>query len=230
MQLWQDKSTPPSLVCIVVIPISSIIRLMSLKTHWEHIYQAKAPTQVSWYQEHSLQSLKFIAQTGIAKTGHIIDVGGGPSALIGDLLKEGYQHITVLDISAAALEAARQRLGSRANEVTWLEADVLQTKLPYQEYDLWHDRAVFHFLTEFEDRRLYVNAVKEVVKPGGHVIVATFASDGPERCSGLPVVRYEPESLHNEFGAGFTLLDSTHEIHQTPFGTDQRFVYCYCRR
>src|SRR5688500_19371172 len=100
MQLWQDKSTPPSLVCIVVIPISSIIRLMSLKTHWEHIYQAKAPTQVSWYQEHSLQSLKFIAQTGIAKTGHIIDVGGGTSALIADMCKEDYSHIRIFDISA----------------------------------------------------------------------------------------------------------------------------------
>jgi ubiquinone/menaquinone biosynthesis C-methylase UbiE len=205
------------------------MRSMSLKTHWEHIYQTKAPTQVSWYQEHSLQSLQFIAHTGIAKTGHIIDVGGGHSALVGDLLNDGYGRITVLDISAAALQAARERLGSLANEVTWLEADVLQTKLPHQEYDLWHDRAVFHFLTEPEDRRLYVNAVKEAVKPGGHVIVATFASDGPERCSGLPVVRYEPESLRDEFGDSFTLLDSTRETHHTPFGTEQKFIYCYCR-
>ncbi len=203
---------------------------MSLKPHWEHIYQTKVLTQVSWYQEHSLWSLQFIAQAGIAKTGQIIDVGGGPSALVGDLLNNGYQNITVLDISAAALEAAQQRLASRANEVTWLEADILQTKLPHLEYDLWHDRAVFHFLTEPEDRRRYVNAVKEAVKPGGHVIVATFASDGPERCSGLPVVRYEPESLHNEFGDGFILLNSTHEAHHTPFGTEQKFIYCYCRK
>jgi ubiquinone/menaquinone biosynthesis C-methylase UbiE len=202
---------------------------MSLKTHWEQIYQTRAPTQVSWYQEHSLQSLQFITHTNIAKTGHIIDVGGGPSALIGDLLRDGYAHITVLDISVAALEAARERLGSLANEVTWLEADVLQTKLPHQEYDLWHDRAVFHFLTKPEDRRLYVNAVKEAVKPGGHVIVATFASDGPERCSGLPVMRYEPESLHNEFGESFELISSANELHHTPFGTEQKFIYCYCR-
>src|SRR5687767_14173975 len=190
MPLWQDKSEINSSVARLcwAVSISSIMRSMSLKTHWEHIYQAKAPTQVSWYQEHSLQSLEFIAQTGIAKTGHLIDVGGGPSALVGDLLNSGYQHITVLDISVAALQAARERLGSRANEVTWLEADVLQTKMPHQEYDLWHDRAVFHFLTEPEDRRLYVNAVKEAVKPRGHVIVATFASDGPERCSGLTVM------------------------------------------
>ena len=202
---------------------------MSLKTHWEQIYQTKAPTQVSWYQEYSLQSLQFIAQTGIAKKGHIIDVGGGPSALVGDLLRDGYQYITVLDISVAALQAARERLGSRANKVTWLEADVLQTKLAHQEYDLWHDRAVFHFLTEPEDRRLYVNTVKEAVKPGGHVIVATFASDGPERCSGLPVMRYEPESLHNEFGESFELISSANELHHTPFGTEQKFIYCYCR-
>lgn len=185
---------------------------------------------MSWYQEHSLQSLQFIASTGMDKSGHIIDVGGGSSALVGDLLNNGYQHITVLDISAAALEVAQQRLGARANNVTWLEADILQTKLNQHEYDLWHDRAVFHFLTESEDRRRYVNVVKEAVKPNGHVIVATFASDGPERCSGLPVTRYEPESLHDEFGNDFTLLDSIHETHHTPFGTGQKFIYCYCRK
>jgi ubiquinone/menaquinone biosynthesis C-methylase UbiE len=203
---------------------------MSLKTHWEHIYQAKAPTQVSWYQEHSLQSLQLIMGTGIPKTGSIIDVGGGSSTLIDDLLAKGYQQISVLDISAAALEVAKQRLGARANDVTWLEANILQIRLPQYEYDLWHDRAVFHFLTQPEDRRLYVNVVKEAVKPGGHVIVATFASDGPERCSGLQVSRYEPESLHQEFGDSFILLDSTREIHHTPFGTEQKFIYCYCRK
>jgi 2-polyprenyl-3-methyl-5-hydroxy-6-metoxy-1,4-benzoquinol methylase len=203
---------------------------MSLKTHWEHIYQTKAPTQVSWYQEHSLQSLQLIAHTGIPKAGYIIDVGGGSSILVEDLLSSGYQNITVLDISAAALETVQRRLGARANEVTWLEADILQTSLSPHKYDLWHDRAVFHFLTHSEDRKRYVENVKESVKPGGHVIVATFASDGPERCSGLPVVRYEPEILHHEFGDAFTLLESTKEVHQTPFGTEQKFIYCYCRK
>ena len=203
---------------------------MSLKTHWEHIYQTKAPTQVSWYQEHSRQSLQLITRTGMAKTAQIIDVGGGPSALVGDLLDRGYEHITVLDISATALKAARTRLGTRADKVTWLEADILQTKSPHHKYDLWHDRAVFHFLTEPADRRRYVNAVNEAVKPGGHVIVATFASDGPESCSGLSVARYEPEGLHNEFGDSFMLLDSTREVHHTPFGTEQKFIYCYCRK
>lgn len=203
---------------------------MNNKLHWEQIYQAKAPTQVSWYQEHSIQSLRFIANTGIDTKGQIIDVGGGPSALIGDLLENGYQYITVLDISATALEAAKRRLGARAQEVTWLEADILQVQLPQQHYDLWHDRAVFHFLTNAEDRRHYVNVVKEAVKPGGHIIVATFASDGPDHCSGLPVARYEPESMHHEFGDDFQLLNSAHEIHATPFGTQQKFVYCYCRK
>ena len=203
---------------------------MSLKTHWQHIYQVKAPTEVSWYQDHSLQSLQFIRQTGMPKTGSIIDVGGGSSTLVDDLLTNGYQQISILDISAAALEVAKQRLGAHANDVTWLEADILHIRLPHHEYDLWHDRAVFHFLTQQDDRRHYVNLVKEAVKPGGHVIVATFASDGPERCSGLQVSRYEPESLHQEFGDSFVLLDSTKEIHHTPFGTEQKFLYCYCRK
>jgi len=203
---------------------------MSLKTHWQHIYQVKAPTEVSWYQDHSLQSLQFIRQTGMPKTGSIIDVGGGSSTLVDDLLTNGYQQISILDISAAALEVAKQRLGAHANDVTWLEADILNIRLLHHEYDLWHDRAVFHFLTQQDDRRHYVNLVKEAVKPGGHVIVATFASDGPERCSGLQVSRYEPESLHQEFGDSFVLLDSTKEIHHTPFGTEQKFLYCYCRK
>jgi SAM-dependent methyltransferase len=206
------------------------MRRMSNKTHWEQIYKSKAPTEVSWYQEHSTQSLQLIANTGIARISQIIDVGGGPSALVGDLLDNGYQHITVLDISAAALEAAKHRLGERASEINWLEGDILRTALPTHAFDLWHDRAVFHFLTDPNDRRRYVDIVKEAVRPGGHVIVATFASDGPERCSGLPVARYEPESLHHEFGDGFTLLHSTHETHPTPFGTEQKFIYCYCRK
>ena len=210
--------------------ISSIIRRMSLKTHWEHIHQTKTPTQVSWYQQHALQSLQFIANTGVDKAGRIIDIGGGISTLVDDLLTNGYQQISVLDISAAALQTTQQRLGPRAKEITLLEADVTQVQLPYQFYDVWHDRAVFHFLTDLEDRQRYVDTVREAVKPGGHVIVATFASDGPEKCSGLQVVRYAPESLHNEFGEGFELINSTNELHHTPFGTEQKFIYCYCRK
>lgn len=203
---------------------------MSKKTHWEHIYETKAPTQVSWYQEHARCSLQFIQNTGISKTDHIIDIGGGASTLVDDLLAAGYRHISVLDISAAALQLARQRLGSRAADVNWVEADMTQANLPSQAYDVWHDRAVFHFLTQAADRRRYIATVQRSVRKGGHVIIATFAPDGPDHCSGLEVARYSPESLHDEFGSSFELLDSTYETHHTPFGTEQKFIYCYCRK
>jgi len=203
---------------------------MNTKTHWEHIYESKAPTQVSWYQEHAQFSLQYIQNTGIRKTGHIIDVGGGTSTLVDDLIGDGFQHISVLDVSGAALRLTQQRLGAQANHVKWIEADITQADLPHQAYDLWHDRAVFHFLTQAEDRQRYVEVVRHAVRTGGHVIVATFAPDGPDRCSGLEVVRYSPGSLHSEFGDGFDVVDSTRETHQTPFGTEQKFIYCYCRK
>jgi len=203
---------------------------MNTKTHWEHIYETKAPTQVSWYQEHAQYSLQFIQNTNVPKTGHIIDIGGGASTLADDLLAAGFQNVSVLDVSEHALQLARQRVGSRAGEVNWIEADITQAELPEQAYDVWHDRAVFHFLTRAEDRQKYVEAVRHSVKQGGHVIVATFAPDGPDKCSGLEVVRYSPTSLHDEFGAGFELKDSTKETHHTPFGTEQKFIYCYCRK
>ena len=203
---------------------------MNTKTHWEHIYESKAPTQVSWYQEHAQFSLQYIQNTGIRKTGHIIDVGGGTSTLVDDLIGDGFQHISVLDVSGAALRLTQQRLGAQANHVKWIEADITQADLPHQAYDLWHDRAVFHFLTHAEDRQRYVEAVRHSVRKGGHVIVATFAPDGPERCSGLEVVRYSPKGLHSEFGHGFEVVDSARETHHTPFGTEQRFIYCYCRK
>lgn len=202
---------------------------MENKTHWEQIYTTKATTQVSWYQEHAQLSFAFIQQTGVGKHGQIIDVGGGASTLVDDLLAEGYSQVTVLDISAAALRTAQQRLGPLAERVIWLEADITQADLPHHFYDIWHDRAVFHFLTQAEDRQQYVERVRQAVRPGGHVIVATFADDGPLQCSGLDVVRYNPDSLHAQFGSEFTLLHSTREAHQTPFGTTQKFIYCYCR-
>ena len=202
---------------------------MNMKTHWEHIYETKALTQVSWYQEHAQFSLHLIQNTGIRKADHLIDVGGGASTLVDDLIADGFQHISILDVSGAALQLARQRLGARAAAVHWIEADITQVDLPEQAYDLWHDRAVFHFLTQPADRQRYIATVRRTVRPGGHVIVATFAPDGPERCSGLEVMRYNPESLHSEFGDGFHLVDSTNENHHTPFGTEQKFIYCYCR-
>jgi len=203
---------------------------MDTKTHWEHIYETKAPTTVSWYQEHAQYSLQFIQNTNVQKTGHIIDIGGGASTLVDDLLKTGFQRISVLDVSRTALQVARQRLNTRAPDVNWIEADITQADLPRETFDLWHDRAVFHFLTDPVDRQHYIDTVRHSVRKAGHVIVATFAPDGPDHCSGLEVVRYSPESLHEEFGAGFEIVDSTHETHHTPFGTEQKFIYCYCRK
>ena len=202
---------------------------MQTKTHWEEVYTANPATEVSWFQDHSPLSLRLIAETGVAPTGRIIDVGGGASTLVDDLLARHFEHVTVLDISAAALAVAQARLGARASQVSWLEADITTVALPHHYYDVWHDRAVFHFLTRAEDRQRYVLAVRHAVKPGGHVIVATFAADGPLRCSGLEVMRYSPGSLHAEFGEAFELVESAREMHETPFGTEQKFIYCYCR-
>ncbi len=171
-----------------------------------------------------------IRNTGMPLTARIIDVGGGASTLVDDLLDSGYSEITVLDLSATALAVARARLGPRAAAVRWLEADVLEADLPAYGYDVWHDRAVFHFLISPEDRRAYVRQVLRAVRPGGMVIVATFALDGPLQCSGLEVMRYDAESLHAEFGAPFTLLAHESEAHQTPAGKVQQFTYCLCRK
>jgi 2-polyprenyl-3-methyl-5-hydroxy-6-metoxy-1,4-benzoquinol methylase len=202
---------------------------MEPQIHWQNIYQTKDTTQVSWYQEHAGLSLRLIQETGVAVAGHIIDVGGGASILVDDLLAAGYQQVSVLDISGTALDIARNRLGARASAVTWIEADITQVDLPHHAYDVWHDRATFHFLTQPEDRQRYVRVVQHAVKPGGHVIVATFALDGPSQCSGLHVMQFNADSLHNEFGDDFKLIDSLRESHRTPFGTEQHFVYCYCR-
>ena len=203
---------------------------MQSKEHWEHIYSTKPTNSVSWFQEHAELSLQLIRGTGVPLSASIIDVGGGSSTLVDDLLNSGYSALTVLDLSAAALAIAQKRLGSRSSEVQWIEANITHAMLPTNTYHVWHDRAVFHFLTEPQERHEYIKAVLRAVKPGGHVIVATFAKDGPTQCSGLPVRRYSPNELHAEFGAPFTLLQHTKEEHHTPFGTIQKFIYCYCRK
>jgi ubiquinone/menaquinone biosynthesis C-methylase UbiE len=203
---------------------------MQLKSHWEHVYETRPVDAVSWFQPHAQQSLRLIHEIGLPRTASIIDVGGGASTLVDDLLDEGFRSLTVLDLSGAALAAARARLGDQAASVTWLEADITQVELPRHAYDLWHDRAVFHFLTGERDRQAYVEAVLRAVRPGGTVIVATFAEDGPLQCSGLPVVRYSPDALHAEFGAPFELVRHEREEHHTPSGKVQKFIYCYCRK
>ncbi len=203
---------------------------MGSKEHWSKVYAGKPTTAVSWFQEHATLSLKLIQQAATPTTASIIDVGGGASTLVDDLLANGYERLTVLDLSEAALAAARSRLGLPAAKVRWIEANILQADLPAQGYDVWHDRAVFHFLTSAMERHAYVRKVLHAVKPGGLVIIATFAEDGPTMCSGLPVMRYSANELHAEFGEPFQLLGHEKESHHTPSGNEQKFVYCFCRK
>lgn len=203
---------------------------MESKKHWNKIYTEKASTEVSWFQQHADLSLNLIRNTNIPVSASIIDVGGGESTLVDDLLIHGYENITVLDLSKVALDTAKDRLNKRASKVQWLESNVLDIELPMHAYDIWHDRAVFHFLTNEAERRAYVHQVRHAVKPDGYVIVATFAQDGPTECSGLPVVRYSADKLHSEFGESFKLLDQEKESHYTPMGADQKFIYCLCKK
>src|SRR5688572_7523176 len=188
--------------------------------HWETIYSTKAVDSVSWYREHLESSIRLIDSAGLGPDAEIIDVGGGASTLVDDLLDRGYENLTVLDLSRAALATAKSRLGRRATQIKWVEADILEADLPAQCYDVWHDRAVFHFLTTIEARSAYVEKVFKAVKPGGLVIVATFAEDGPTKCSGLPVLRYNSQELHAEFGAAFQFLGQEKESHLTPGGAE----------
>jgi SAM-dependent methyltransferase len=199
------------------------------KEHWEALYASQAPDRVSWYRPHLERSLEFMERTGLPRDASIIDVGGGASTLVDDLLDRGYTNVTVLDISATAIQAAQARLGERASGVTWLIGDVTSIELPSRHYDFWHDRAVFHFLSDPDARRRYVSAVRHALKPNGHIVVATFGPAGPEKCSGLPVMRYSAEGIHQQFGGEFLKVGSSTESHFTPWGAEQEFVYCYCR-
>lgn len=202
---------------------------MDSKPYWEAIYGTKRAGEVSWFQPAARLSLELIQRVVPNRAAAILDVGGGASTLVDGLLGAGYYRVSVLDLSSAGLAQARQRLGPAAAQVMWQEADILEARLPRAAVDVWHDRAVFHFLTAAADRRRYVEQVRHAVRPGAHVLVATFAHDGPTRCSGLEVARYTPEALHGEFGEHFRLLSSTREDHVTPWGSHQPFVYCLCR-
>jgi SAM-dependent methyltransferase len=202
---------------------------MNTGDHWEKVYRDHPPGELSWYQPTPQLSLDLITRAAPSRDADILDVGGGNSTLVDALVEVGYRRLTVLDLSPSALEQARLRLGSAADTVTWVSADLLTAELPHAGYDLWHDRAVFHFLTSAEERRRYVAQVRHAVRPGGEVLVATFAEDGPARCSGLEVARYSADSLHGEFGPEFRLQSSTREDHLTPWGSHQAFVYCVCR-
>ena len=202
---------------------------MDTKTHWEKVYTTKAPDAVSWYRPHLETSLALIVRAADARSASIIDIGGGESALVDDLLAWGYENITVLDVSQTAIEVTKKRLGLAAEKIHWLVADITEAELEPGAYDVWHDRAVFHFLTASEQRVAYVRNVAHAVRPGGHVIVSTFGPEGPTKCSGLDVIRYDAESLHDQFGVRFRLVESSKELHRTPFGTTQQFLFCYCK-
>lgn len=203
---------------------------MDFGTHWEKVYTSKPVTQVSWFQEHDRLSLDLIQQEAVPTSASIIDVGGGASTLVDDLLAWGYPHLTVLDVSGSALEAAQARLGTAAASVTWLEANILEAELPAYGYDVWHDRAAFHFLMDSAEKQAYVRKVCESLKPNGLCIIATFAEDGPTQCSGLPVTRYGERSLRAEFGDSFEVITSIRSVHHTPAGNTQNFLYCLFRR
>jgi ubiquinone/menaquinone biosynthesis C-methylase UbiE len=199
---------------------------MNLEEHWERIYRTRQPQDVSWFRLHLQTSLELISQICVPRDAPILDVGGGASTLVADLLAAGYSDLTVVDLSEAALETARARLGRRGSEVAWIAGDATRVEFAPARFHVWHDRAVFHFLMEEEDRRRYVEQVRRAVAPGGHVIIATFGPEGPLRCSGLPTARYEADALHAVFGSDFSLVDRREERHRTPAGAEQQFVYC----
>jgi hypothetical protein len=194
--------------------------------HWQSVYQTKAPSEVSWYQPEALTSLRLIRSVAPHLDTPIIDAGGGASALVDGLLNVGYRDLTVLDVAPAGLSAARQRLAQRGDRIRWIVANVLDFRFPEASYGLWHDRAVFHFLTAPADRATYVEQVRKSVRSGGHVIVSSFGLAGPPKCSGLDVVRYDAKGLAGAFGQGFTLLERLDEEHRTPAGKIQSFIYC----
>lgn len=202
---------------------------MNRTEHWNKVYLTKAPDDVSWHQVRPEMSLSLIGHAGVGGEAGIIDVGGGASTLVDHLLEAGHSQVAVLDISEAALEHSRTRLGQRAAQVEWLVADVTEFEPPHK-FALWHDRAVFHFLTDAADRRKYVQVLRRTLEPGGHVIIAAFALHGPEKCSGLEVCRHDAASVGAALGAEFELLEQAEETHHTPWDTEQAFGYYRFRR
>jgi ubiquinone/menaquinone biosynthesis C-methylase UbiE len=194
-----------------------------MKQHWDKVYETKQPNEVSWTQEVPQTSLNFIHSFNLPKTASIIDVGGGESKLVDFLLEEGFQNITVLDISQKALEKAQQRLGEKASQVKWIVSDITEF-VPPQQYDVWHDRATFHFLTSKEDLEEYLHIAKRSVK--GYLAIGTFSLNGPKKCSGLNIKQYSEEQLENVLADGFAKLRCILEDHITPFNTKQNFLFC----
>ncbi|MDH3639987.1 MAG: class I SAM-dependent methyltransferase [Gammaproteobacteria bacterium] len=203
---------------------------MSQKIHWEQMYSTKRAEKLGWYKPHLSTSLSWIKELGLGVDAPIIDVGGGASTLVDDLLEAGYRSITVLDISEKALSAVRTRLGGKEELVTWLVSDIVSVDLLPHYYELWHDRAVFHFLTKAEQQQKYRDQLLQALKPGGHLIIGTFALEAPPKCSGLPVQRYSTEQLKNALGQEFELIRHHKELHLTPGGVEQMYLFCLFRK
>jgi SAM-dependent methyltransferase len=202
---------------------------VDVKGHWEAVYRSTVPEAVSWYRPHLETSFDLIGCAAGNCGAAILDVGGGASTLADDLIARGYANVAVLDVSPRALEAAKNRLGAAAERVCWIAGDVTTVSLPRYSIEVWHDRAVFHFLTEAEDRAAYIRSLLQCVRPGGHAIIAVFGPEGPVRCSGLPVIRYDSESLERELGSSFVTVETREELHLTPRGTAQQFLYWHFR-
>jgi SAM-dependent methyltransferase len=199
------------------------------QAHWENVYTTKREDEVSWFQENPALSLELIGAAGATRESHLIDIGGGESRLVDVLLQRGFRLLTVLDLSETALAAARARIGDEARNVEWIVADVTKWT-PSRQYDIWHDRAAFHFLTDPDDRAAYISRLKSALRPGGQAIIGTFALDGPEKCSGLPVQRYDGASLQATLGSEFTILEDRRETHTTPWGSTQSFQFTRFQR
>lgn len=201
-----------------------------MSAHWEAVYAGKAEGETSWFRPHLDLSLQLVDSLRLAPLAPIIDIGGGRSTFVDDLRERGYRDLTVLDLSENALAQSRRRLGGAAGGIHWIRGDVLDVELPMSRYALWHDRAAFHFLASEADQDRYVARARQSLRPGGHVLVATFAADGPERCSGLPACRYDADSLAQRFGAGFERVAEHRELHRTPSGSVQPFTILLLRR
>lgn len=201
------------------------LMIMNQRDHWNSIYTKNPAEKVGWYKPHLDLSLKWIREIGVPKDAAVIDIGGGASTLVDDLLDEGYKFLTVLDISEKALLLNKTRLGDRADQISWIEGDINSIDLPANQYDLWHDRAVFHFLTTSEKQILYKANLKKALRPGGHLIIGTFSPEAPPTCSGLPVQRYSADDLQEVLGDQFELIRCEKSLHITPGGVEQMYLY-----
>lgn len=198
--------------------------------HWDKIYSAMPPDKLGWYKPHLETSLAWIQELGLSRQAQLIDVGGGASTLVDDLLDDEYQNVTVIDLSPKALTVVKDRLGKGADSVNWLQGDITSVKLPEHHYNVWHDRAVFHFLVSPEQRQRYRDNLLQALKPGGHLIIAVFSSEAPPKCSGLPVERYSVERLEHTLGSEFALERHARELHFTPGGVEQMYLYSHFKR